>query len=69
MNTNIAPKTSSVLLRILNSTYRQATKLRNTSDERLADMGLTRQDANRAFFSRYGNKPADRAPMALQTRS
>ena len=54
MNTNIAPKTSSVLLRILNW---------------VADKDSTRQDANRAFFSRYGNKPADRAPMALQTRS
>ena len=72
MNTSITSKTSSILLNILNwiaekdAIYRQATKLRNTPDERLADMGLTRQQANRAFFARYGHESADRQPMILR---
>jgi len=53
-NTNRTARTP-VLLRILNwlaerdEAYRMACKLRDMPDVRLKDMGLTRQDANRAF--------------------
>lgn len=45
--------------------YRQKCKLRGLPDERLRDMGLTRRDADAAFYSRYGNHTADQSPTRL----
>ena len=65
------PDTSPLLLRILNwiaakdAGYRQATKLRGQPDERLKDMGITRQQADQGFYSKYGNKSADQDPIVL----
>lgn len=72
--TQTAPKSASLFRRLLNAVldadarYRQAHKLRNLPDERLQDMGISRQEANVAFYARYGNRPADQVRMPLQNR-
>lgn len=38
----------------LDADYRQAIHLKNADKERLDDMGLTREQANLAFFQRLG---------------
>jgi uncharacterized protein YjiS (DUF1127 family) len=49
---------TSLVFRVLNwivradANYRQAHKLRNATDEQLADMGMTRRDAAEAFRPR-----------------
>ena len=45
--------------------FREARKLAELPPTRLADMGLTRADATRAFPGRSGNRPSDRAPQTL----
>lgn len=53
-----------IWLRVLNwladrdARYREAHKLRNMSTERLEDVGITREEANRAFYQR-GSRRAD----------
>ncbi len=72
MNKNFSAKILAIPLRILNwvadrdANYRQAINLRNASDEKLADLGLTRQQANHAFYARYRNRIADREPIILR---
>jgi uncharacterized protein YjiS (DUF1127 family) len=71
MKSITSKKPSSILLGALNwladrnASYRQAIELRGKTDERLADMGITREQANQAFYQRFGNKVADREPMVL----
>lgn len=38
----------------LDATYRQYRKLISAEDARLADMGLTRKQANNVFYRRFG---------------
>lgn len=45
--------------------FREAQKLKSLSDEHLADMGMTRADADRAFLRKPVDRPADRAPLPL----
>jgi len=58
-----------ILLRALNwlaekdGNYRQAAKLRDMDDERLTDMGITRAQANQAFYQLWGNKRANLDPI------
>ena len=42
--------------------YRQASKLNAASDENLADMGLTRSQADAAFYGRYRSREAKDQP-------
>ncbi|WP_137700281.1 hypothetical protein [Marimonas lutisalis] len=46
-----------------NAAYRASHKLRNMPDERLDDMGITRDEANAAFYHR-GSRKADRGVSA-----
>lgn len=60
------------LLRVLNqlsdldSAYRQRQKLKSMPGHRLADMGMTRANANRAFYGQRGMQ-ADNAPAPITT--
>ncbi len=60
------------LLRLLkwlaahDNAYRQNCKLRELPVSRLADMGMTRHDANTAFYRRTANRPADCAPITIR---
>lgn len=65
---------TAMALRLLNALvaadqrYRAKRKLAETEDFRLQDMGLMRDDANAAFYQRFGNRAADLAPVNFQTR-
>lgn len=66
------PAKTNIFLAILNwiarkdAAYREAQKLSRMSDERLDDMGMTREQANAAFYAR-GSRRADMgAPVTLQ---
>ena len=64
-------KTTSIWLTMLNflaasdQRYRDSQKLKAMSDERLADLGLTRTDANRAFLSDKYSRATDRAALPI----
>jgi uncharacterized protein YjiS (DUF1127 family) len=46
--------------------YRQARRLARCCDARLADMGLTRAEADAAFYSQIrGNRPVDQTRAVL----
>lgn len=63
-----------LLLRFLNliadadSRYRQKQKLKNLPDERLEDMGMTRRDADMAFYQRGSNHPREQWQHPIRTR-
>jgi uncharacterized protein YjiS (DUF1127 family) len=48
-----------------NGQYRQARKLEEMPDERLADLGLTRTEADSAFLRKPFDRPADRELLKL----
>lgn len=60
------------LLRVLNQladldgAYRERQKLKSMPGHRLADMGMTRADANRSFYGQRGLQ-ADNAPAPITT--
>lgn len=49
--------------------YRDAQKLKSLPSERLADMGMSRTDADRAFVRDQYNRPVDSIPLPLTSRS
>lgn len=71
----ISQQNTSVVLRILNwlvrldSNHRQSQKLKHLDDRLLDDMGMTRKDAERAFYTKFGRRPADRESIPLQSGS
>ena len=49
--------------------YREARKLKSLSEEHLADMGITRADADRAFLRDRYSRPVDHTALPLSHRA
>lgn len=49
--------------------YREAQKLKSLPAYRLKDMGMTREDADRAFLRDRYSSPADRAAMPIARKA
>jgi len=70
---NIAGPRTSIIIRALNwlaerdRGYREAIKLRQMPKERLDDMGITRKQANTAYYKRFANRAPDQSPPVLTT--
>ena len=64
-------KSAAIWLTLLNrivaadQNFREAQKLKSLPEHRLDDMGLTREDADRAFLQHRYSRPADRAAVPL----
>jgi uncharacterized protein YjiS (DUF1127 family) len=69
--TRQAARRTPLWLRLLNrladrdAAYRASHKLRAMPDERLDDMGMTREDANTAFYARGSRRADETAPATL----
>jgi len=48
--------------------YRENARLKAMPQHRLDDMGMTRDDANRAFYQRFNNRAADKLWVGFHTR-
>ena len=73
--THNQPQKRSPTLRFLNwlaeldANYRQSQKLKRLERKQLDDMGLLRREDEDAFYTKYGNRPADQQRIVLQTDS
>lgn len=68
---NTAPSIRAAILHALNwlaeqdQTYREAQKLARMDTHRLDDMGILPTGQNSDFYHKYGNRPSDRARIAI----
>ena len=68
-------KSTPIWLTILNriasadQRHRDAQKLKSLSKENLADMGMTREDANNAFLRDRYSRPVDSARLPIARRA
>ena len=48
--------------------HRQQERVKNLPNEALRDVGMTRKQANAAFYKRMESRAADRKPMIISAR-